>query len=248
MEEISFSVILIAVITAYIGYKFNDRTKKKEKFIKELTNSYNEVYFPMYELLLNITKAEDSIQRDKLLEDFLVTYSGVDSKIRFIGTCSILEYFYDLRSTYNKYIKENKQNESILSEKLTNLLNMIETEFWDAHDIIYEDHIQFKDDSFKNPFLVVSLSILRVIYYFTSFALGLSFLVLYVVIWDRIIPVELLPKEVNFQSTIGLILFLTMVYGMMFTIKEFAVKRNRRKSKSFKNIVRRIKSKVSKKN
>ncbi|MDB5056171.1 MAG: hypothetical protein JWM44_4221, partial [Bacilli bacterium] len=152
---IQLSVIIIALITAYMGYQFNFRAKKRESFLKELSNSYIEVYFPMNELLKDIINKEDIAKKRELTHEFFERFKGPESKIKFIGSSFLLEYFYELENLYLIYNSDpNRTNESSFLNKLKSFSNKIEYEFWEAHDIIYEDHLKFKNLSNKNPLVI----------------------------------------------------------------------------------------------
>jgi hypothetical protein len=66
----------------------------------ELINSYNEIYFPMHELLRVISNSEDKLEKHNLIDDFFEKYSGAQAPIRFIGSSFLMEYYYELREKY----------------------------------------------------------------------------------------------------------------------------------------------------
>ncbi|ASA23394.1 hypothetical protein [Paenibacillus donghaensis] len=239
---IDLSIIIIAVITAYIGYQFNHRAKKREVFLKELSNSYNEVYFPMFELLSVINKTEDKNRKLELTDSFMQEYSGTNSKIRFIGSTFILEYFYKLREAFFTYKNEiNRTNERELLEKVKGLYLSIEDEYWNAHDIIYEDYKQFVSDTFNNPFFVILGNIFRIFYHLSVFLLWISALVFYFTISHLIIPIEWVPEWWSIGFALLSLLLATILFGFMLMFKEMVMKRNRRESKVVKNLKQKIK-------
>lgn len=192
---IDLSVVIIALITAYIGYQFNYRVKKREVFMKEIGVSYNEVYFPMYELLSVITKTEDKIQKMHLVDSFMQEYSGINSKIKYIASAELLEYFYRLRDDYNRYQQErNRTNEHELLVKIKVLYSMVDEDYWNAHDIIYVDYKQFVSDSFNNPFFVILSNVFKIAYHFSVFLVWVSVVVLYFTIYEQIfVPTKYYP-------------------------------------------------------
>jgi hypothetical protein len=235
------SVITIALITAYIGYQFSFRAKKKESFIKELLNSYNEVYFPMNELLQEIAVTEDKNVKNGLIECFMNRYSGPQSQIRFIGSSLILEYFYDLRITFNSFqLDPSIANEQELLKKIKELTVMIENEYWDAHDIIYEEHLQFRDDTFKNPILVLVQNLVRFIYYLSTFCVWLSLGYLYFAIWNKIVHIESFPAWWTIKDALILVFYSLMLFGVVFSIKYNAIKKNRRTNKVIKKLKKKL--------
>ncbi|MEK4454007.1 hypothetical protein [Paenibacillus sp. FSL L8-0506] len=241
---IDLSVIFIALITAYIGYQFNHTSKKREAFLKELTNSYNEVYSPMFEQLLLIMEAEEKTAKLELIESFMDEYSSKESKIRFIASSFLLHYFYKLRGIYKKYKNENnRSNEKELLDEVKGLFVMIENEYWDAHDIIYENHKQFKSDSFNNPFLVFLGSILRIVYHLSAFLLWITAAVVYFTIAHMISPLEWIPEWWNITTAILTFLAAVTFFSIMMMFREMVVKKNRRESRVVKNLKESIKKK-----
>ncbi|WP_042196277.1 hypothetical protein [Paenibacillus camerounensis] len=234
---IDLSVIIIALITAYIGYQFNHTSKKREAFLKELTNSYNEVYSPMFEQLLIITETEDKTKKLEKIESFMDEYSSKDSKIRFIASSFLLDYFYKLRGVYKKYKNENnRSNEKELLDEIKGLFVMVENEYWDAHDIIYENHKQFKSDTFNNPIFVVLGSLFRILYHLSVFLFWISAVILYFTIAHLIVPLEWVPKWWNIYYGLLLLGMTTTVFAIMMMFKEMVMKKNRRESNVVKNV------------
>ncbi|WP_339218585.1 hypothetical protein [Paenibacillus sp. FSL W7-1332] len=234
---IEISVIIVALITAYIGYQFNYRIKKREVFLKELSISYSEVYFPMFEMLSVIVKTEEKTRKFDLIDSFVQEYSGKESKIRYIGSSFILGYFYDFKEAHSKYKQENNRiNERELLKMLQGLYLMVEEEFWNAHDIIYEDYKQFVSDSFSNPFFVILANIFRIIYHLSVFLFWISVAILYFTISHMIIPLEWVPEWWNIYSSLLLLAMTLTVFGVMMIFKEMIMKKNRRKNKVVKKL------------
>ncbi|MEK4192839.1 hypothetical protein NYE59_07185 [Paenibacillus sp. FSL L8-0323] len=239
---IDLSVIIIALMTAYIGYQFNHRAKKRGVFLKELRHSYNEVYFPMFELLSVIIETEDKNHKMVLIDSFMQEFSGINSNIRFIGSSFILEYFYELRKAFFTYKNEtNRTNEHELLEKVQGLYLSIEDEYWNAHDIIYEDHCQFVSDTFNNPFFVIFSNIFRIFYHLFVFVFWISSIILYFTIAHLIIPFEWVPDWWNIGIAFLLVILATMLFAIMMMFKEMMMKKNRRESKVMKSMKKKIK-------
>lgn len=234
---IDISVLVIALITAYIGYQFNFRARKKEAFLKELLISYNETYFPMKELLQEIVEHEERDTKLRLIESFIYQFSGPESKVKYIGSSFILEFFYELRELFKGYkIDQTRINEKKLLEKINQFQTMINDECWDAHDIIYEEHLQFRDDTFKNPILVFVLSITRFFYYLSTFTVWVSLGYLYFAIWNRIVGIQSFPEWWTIIDGLYLLSSALIIYGVLLSVKSFAIKKNRRKNKTFKKL------------
>lgn len=236
------SVIIVALVTAYIGYQFNHRSKKREAFLKELNISYNEIYSPMFEQLSLIIATEEKNEKLKMIDTFIQEYSGKDSKIRLIASSFILDYFHKLRKVYIKYKEEESRvNEHELLDKINGLYPMIEDEYWNAHDTIYEDHKQFISDTFNNPFFVVLSSIFRIAYHLSVFIFWICAVILYFTITHLIVPLEWVPKWWNITYAFLLVLLAIMFFGIMMMFKEMLIKKNRRENRISKNLKIKIK-------
>lgn len=239
---IDLSVILIALITAYIGYQFNVRSKKREAFLKELSTSYNEIYSPMHEQLTLIMENDQNSKKLEMIDSFIQKYSEKDSKIRFIASSYILEYFYKLRIAHLNYIKEaSRKNEKEVLTMIKSLHSMIEDEFWNAHDIIYADHKQFISDAFKNPIFVILGSAFKIIYHLSVFLCWVCAVILYFTISHMIIPIELIPKWWNIYYAMFLLALSLILFWFLMMFKEMMIKKNRRESRIVKNFKVKIK-------
>ncbi|WP_339192326.1 hypothetical protein NST68_26305 [Paenibacillus sp. FSL E2-0230] len=237
----------MALVTAYIGYQFNHRTKKRETFLKELNVSYNDVYSPMFVELSLIEATEEKEEKMRLIDNFVQDYSGKNSKIRLLASSFLLEYFYSFLKVYLKYKhEENRVNEHELLKMVTGLFLMIEDEYWNAHDTIYEDHKQFISDTFTNPFVVLLSSFFRVVYHLSVFIFWSSLIVLYFTLTQLVSPVEWFPIWWNITSSVLLVSVSVAFMAFMMMFREILIKRNRRESKLVKSLKRKLKEKIRK--
>ncbi|WP_141499707.1 hypothetical protein [Paenibacillus luteus] len=191
----------------------------------------------MFELLSNIMMIDEKPQKLTLIDSFVQEYSGKESKIRYIASSFVLDYFYKLKGAHLNYKQENNRvNERELLDMIKELYLMVENEYWDAHDIIYEDHKQFVSDTFNNPIFVVLGSLFRIVYHLSVFLFWSSAIVLYFTIAHLIVPLELVPKWWNIYYGLFLLGMTTIVFAIMMMFKEVVIKKNRRESKVVKNV------------
>jgi len=238
---IDLSFIVVAITTAYIGYQFNLRSKKKDIFLKEISNSYNEVYFPMYELLSEINRVEEQTKKLELIVIFFDRFSGINSSARYIGSSKLLEKFFETRNMYFNYkINYSESNEHILLESIENFRKKIVKEFWDAHDIIYDEYLQLKADAFRNPFIVLTFNVLRGLYHLTTFSFIISLFLVYFTVWDTFTSERVFPEWWTIRYAIGTVFLILTIYGLMNSIKEIVIIKNRRKSKVLNKIRDRV--------
>lgn len=218
---IQASVIIVALITAYFGYQFNYRAKRREIFLKEILNSYNEVYFPMAELLNTIHETHHRDKKFKLIHDFFSKFEGPNSKIRFIGSSKILEQFYELRSTFKQHKAEpNRTNEQQLFKKLNDFKSTMEEESWAAHDIIYEDYLKFKSMSHKNPFIIIFSEVITLLHHALFFLTIVSLFIIYFSIVNHFDHLEPIPNWWKIRFSV----YFFMACGVMFlSIKSISI-------------------------
>jgi hypothetical protein len=203
----------------------------------------------MYEKLLIIMETEESMKKLERIESFMDEYSTIDSKIRFIASSFLLDYFFKLRVFYKKYKNENnRSNEKELMNKIKGLFNMIEDEYWNAHDIIYANHKQFTSNSFNNPFMVFFGGILRIVYHLSVFLVWITAVVVYFTIAHIISPLKWIPEWWNFPTAMLLFLSAVMFFSINLMFKEMIIKKNRRERESvvLKTLKGKIKNKVHK--
>jgi hypothetical protein len=131
-------------------------------------------------------------------------------------------------------------SERTLIDKLQDFFISLEDEYWDAHDIIYEDYLHFKNTAFLNPFIVLCLGILRFLYHLSTFTLWIGGLILYFTIWDIFVPLEPIPDWWEISYAVLFMVISLMFFGITLSFKQFAVKKNRRKNKIVKKISNRL--------
>jgi hypothetical protein len=194
----------------------------------------------MYELLRNIKATVEKSTQLLLLDDFFQKYSGLESKVRYIGTSSKLEYFYEFESTYKSYKKnQTGSTENELFEIFKSFSLMMSDEFWEAHEVIYEDHLKFKSLFNKNPFVIVIFEIISFVQYTINFLVWTSLFILYFSIWNHFQRWNAIPEWWNLSIAIQICLYLFGFSLITKSISHLVAKRNRRKHP----IVTRLKKK-----
>ncbi|UKS29952.1 hypothetical protein LOZ80_13835 [Paenibacillus sp. HWE-109] len=244
---IQLPLIIIAAITAFIGYQFNFRAKRREVFLKEISISYNEVYFPMYELLRNIKATEEKATQLLLLDEFFQKFSGPESKVRFIGTGTKLEYYYEFELAYKKHeTNQTRTNENELFQKFNLFNSMMNEEFWEAHEIIYEDHLKFKNLFNKNPFLIAIFELVNFVQNTINFFVWTSLFILYFSVWNNYQRWNVIPEWWSLNIAIQLCLYLTVFSLITKTISHQITKKNRRKNTIVKGLIKKLSFKIKK--
>lgn len=88
----------------------------------------------------------------------------------------------------------NKSLELEFCRTFEEFYKMIESEFWDAHDIIYKDYLKSKKLINNNPFVRIFMELSVLLYNITTFLLYVSFVVLYFSTWKYFKPMSVLPN------------------------------------------------------
>ncbi|MCG7406575.1 hypothetical protein MH117_04030 [Paenibacillus sp. ACRRX] len=244
LTNVQLPVIILAIITGFISYLYNFRAKKRESYLKELGLSYNEVYTPMYIKLKRIKFIRDHDKKMILIKEFFDEYKVDNSNVRFIGTTSNLETYFELEVMYEEYLQNpGRSTEYLFMKKLESFYWTIENEFWEAHDIIYEDHLQFKSLNRKNIFYKLVIEFLILLHNVSRFLLGATLLFLYICLWNQYIQKNsFLNASGWFDVQLALLSLLCSI--MLFSLTKIfyvSVKRENRKSNEvLKKIIKRI--------
>lgn len=249
LSDLQLPVILLAIITGFISYQYNHRSKKRELYLKDLNLSYSEVYAPMFIKLKRITREQDRQIKLGLINDFFEEYKTDASKVKYIGTTINLETFFELEIQYEDYLQNpGASKERSLILKLEGFYSSIEAEFWEAHDTIYEDHLQYRSLIRKNIFFKLLIEFFILLHNLSSFLLGVSVFFVYVCFWNKYVQKLPMPDEFSqwFDFLTALMMFLGVV--MLFSFTKFLyvmVKReNRRSNQLFKKVINDIKRKL----
>lgn len=243
---IQLPVVILAIITAFVGYQFNFRAKKKEIYLKELSQSYHEVYSPMFIRLKRVIGEKEQNKKKDLLAEFFEYYQQNETKIRFIGSSYNLEAFFKLELSYFEYINSpGRVSEKALFDSLNDFYVSIENEFWEAHDIIYEDHLQFRSLNKKNIFFKLIIELFILIHNLSTFIFAIAGLYLYISIWNEYIQ-EFPNEEIKQWLSVPFSIFTVLMSIVLFSFtKMFYVsvkKENKRNNSSIKRLCGKIKS------
>ncbi|ETT54787.1 hypothetical protein C162_03774 [Paenibacillus sp. FSL R7-269] len=249
LSDFQIPVIILAAISGFISYQYNHRAKKRESYLKDLSLSYNEVYTPMFKKLKRIKHEQNHQAKMGLIKDFFDEYSTDSTKVRYIGTSFNLETYFELEIQYEKYLQNpGRTTEHSLIDNMEGFYKSIEAEFWEAHDIIYEDHLQYKSLTRKNIFNKLIIEFLILLHNISSFLLGASLIFVYVCLWNRYIQELPMPEGYSqyLDIIMALLIFLTAV--MLFSLTKIfylTVKKvNRRTNQFLKDLINKIKKKL----
>lgn len=210
MFGVQVSVLIVAVFTAFIGYQFRIREKKRDQAHAEITKSYNESYSPVKFLLKEIIEEHDKVNRSILIDRFFENHGLNGLKGASIGSSNMLKSFFELNSLYKAFKHDSNSYEDKFINKLKEFESEITQEFWDAHDIIYKEHIRYKQYHF-NPVKSFFLDILSTVKFITEIATSIIF-----VAWIAIL-VDLLFKLNVFNSeSIALIFGVTVIVLLIY--------------------------------
>lgn len=147
--EIQTSVLIVAVFTAFVGYQFRLREKKRDMAHSELIKSYNDFYSPILFAIREINELPQSEEQNDLTNKLFTDYGLGSSKGHLIGSVNMLNTYFELNALYRAFKHQTDAYEAKFLKCLKEFEVMIDQEFWDAHDIIYKEHNRYKDHNFK---------------------------------------------------------------------------------------------------
>lgn len=232
--------IIMLIISAFIGYLFSRRSKQNDMFINQLTNSYENAYFPIYMIMKKIKEEDHESKRLELLEEFIGSYNSHDSAIKSIASTFLLDKFFKLINEYMEFSKQNDESKkNSLWKEFNSFYEIIYNEFWEAHDILYKDYIVSKSLIWKNPFVRLLIETSVLLYNTASFLLYISAFVLYISIWNHFHSLNIIPNWWTLFDSFLLFFVSLMLQGFMMLISSWYLSlRNRRKRDKLLNFIK----------
>ncbi len=209
---IQVSVLIVAVFTAFISYQFRLREKKRDLAHSEITKSYNEVYSPIKFLLKEINEEPSKEEKLVLIDNFFNQYGLSGSKGQLIGASEILHKFFELNALYKAFKHDQNAYEDKFIQILKSFEVQITNEFWDAHDIIYKEHIRYKKHHF-NPVRSLFLDLLATIKLMTELATSIVFIA-----WIAILTDIVLKLHIFNEKSVAVILVLTVMVALFYSV------------------------------
>lgn len=220
--------------------------KKGGLFKRIITKLSRSIFSYVYKIEKIISEKEQE-RKNNLLAEFFEHYQEDETKIRYIGTSYNLEAFFKLEINYFEYLNNpGRVSEKTFFDNLNNFYVSIENEFWEAHDIIYEDHLQFRSLNKKNIFFKIIIEFFILTHNLSTFIFALAGLYLYISIWNEYIQ-KFPSKEISqwLSTPFALLTLLMSIVLFSFTKILFASvkKENKRSNSSMLKIWKKVKSK-----
>lgn len=217
---IQISVLIVAVFTAFVAYQFRVREKKRETSYSELLKSYNEAYSPIMFSLKEIMEKQQGDEKNSLINKFFFEFGLSNSKAHLLGSAELLSLYFKLNTFYKAYQHEPENYEERFQACLKEFELGINEEFWDAHDIIYKEHLRYKDHSFK-PVKSLFIDLLGTLKFISELAASLCLPAWMAILIDHLFKLNAFSNEVIIYivaTTFIIFLFygLTFVYSNLF--------------------------------
>lgn len=187
-----------AILSATLGYMFGARTKKNERLIQFTQENLKEVFSPLYHEMKKILSVSvKPRERELLLDALFVKYLSIDTTIYKLGNLKLLDTFYELSDSYEKF-KKNREEEQwklFWYDFECILFYKVKEGYSNSTDLLYRDYnwqqyIQTK--AYWKKFFYESMRFL----YETAKGLNVvSLLLVYFSGCFKLIGLELFPKD-----------------------------------------------------
>ncbi len=236
MFGIQASVLIVAVFTAFVGYQFRVREKKRESSYSELLKSYNEVYSPLSFRLREINVLPTSNDKQALMEKLFLDFGLNSSKAHLIGSVKMLEVYLELNTLFNAYKHEPSVYEENFLRCLKDFEKLINEEFWDAHNIIYKEHLRYKDYHFR-PVKALFIDIIGTIKFISELAISVSVffwvgLILQLLNNSQAVSHEFMTFAISITISIVIMYVLSLIYSLQFYNQTSNLYRKKKKKRS----------------
>jgi hypothetical protein len=228
---IQASVLIVAVFTAFVGYQFRLREKKKDLSHSELLKSYNEAYSPILFMLKEIQGFPPGEERENLINKFFSEFGISGSRSHLIGSAQMLDVYFELNTLYIAYKHEEETYEEKFLECFKNFEILIDQEFWDAHYIIYKEHIRYKNHHFK-PLKAIFIDLIGTLRFIFEVAMCIVVFLWCVIIYDYFMNLNAFPGSLLSYAK-GITIMVCMAYGatLIYSFTFYKDTSNRRKRK-----------------
>ncbi|AIQ31270.1 hypothetical protein P40081_26225 [Paenibacillus sp. FSL P4-0081] len=228
---IQTSVLIVAVFTAFVGYQFRLREKKRDMAHSELIKSYNDFYSPILFVIREINELPQSEERNDLINKLFTDYGLGSSKGHLIGSVNMLNTYFELNALFRAFKHQPDAYEAKFLKCLKEFEVMIDQEFWDAHDIIYKEHNRYKDHNFK-PLKSLFIDLLGTLKFVSDFAMSVCLLTWFTIGYAHIFNIEAFSvKAVGYITGFTVIVILIFVGSFMYSKLFYSKTNNRRERK-----------------
>lgn len=216
MFGIQISVLVVAVFTAFVAYQFRIREKKRDLAHAELLKSYGEVYSPILFLLKEINGTPKGQEKEALIDKMFNDYGLVNSKTHLIGAVKTLNIYFELTGFYRAYKNNKESYEEKFLECLEKFNDEINKEFWDAHNIIYKEHIRYKNHHF-HPVKSLFLDLLATLKFISELGLSCSIVMWALIATNIIFKLDAFSVEIAGSAlAISLLIFILYIFAVLY--------------------------------
>ncbi|MEC0093216.1 hypothetical protein [Paenibacillus macquariensis] len=109
IDYIKYLPVIAAILSVVLGFMFGTRTKKNDRLMQYTEENLEKLFSPMYHEMLKIISCEKPKEREELIDVFFVKYLASDTPIYKIGSLELLDTFYELNDSYNKFKRERDE-------------------------------------------------------------------------------------------------------------------------------------------
>jgi len=111
IDFIKYLPVITSIITATLGYMFGGRSKRNDALVQSTKESLEKAFNPIYhEIEFEIKGAENSTQREKMLDKFFKKYTSNTTIIYKLGNSKLIDEFYELSHKYKSFKSLRDEN------------------------------------------------------------------------------------------------------------------------------------------
>lgn len=183
VDYLAYLPHIIAVITAFLGYIFGQKSNKTSRFHQQVENNLKELSGPLYFKGKKIVRSTDIQSKEHLLDEFFNSFSS--SQIYKLGNRQLINLLINNEEAYYRF-KETReiQEWDNFWKGFSSFHEYTEREYWRNFNVLYSDYRWLQQAVTSNVFIRCWHEMIHLLFQASQFGVVGSALILYFVTWD----------------------------------------------------------------
>ncbi|RNB53510.1 hypothetical protein EDM57_19645 [Brevibacillus gelatini] len=187
--------VVVAFITATLGYFLGIRTKKFERLYVLANENLKDICSPMFHELRKIKQTEDPEKREEMLRIFFEKHTDSNSNVYKLANRFIIDSFYEMEQEFSKFLRSRSREDwRGFWYKFEGFYLMVEEEYFSNYDFIYREFGWLRSLCRGNLFLRIVQEFIKLLYTTSSFIVIVCVFLVYLTVYDYFVGTNFAPK------------------------------------------------------
>lgn len=228
VDYLAYLPHVIAIITAFLGYIFGQKSNKKSRFHQQVENNLKELSEPLYFKGKKIVRSTDIQSKEHLLDEFFNSFSS--SHIYKLGNRQLINLLIKNEEAYYRF-KETReiQEWDNFWKGFSSFHEYTEREYWRNFNVLYSDYRWLQQAATSNVFIRCWHEMIHLLFQASQFGVIVSSLILYLAIWDHFFinkfPVGSILLSIQFFFIMTMVFSIFIMVGS--SVRELKSQRER---------------------